>query len=81
MGVEAVGHQLELAVRGDEGDGAIILEPREANALVEFDVLHFDGFPPRGAAGGLEHGFVVEAEAELGHAGEVALHFHSAENL
>lgn len=26
VGVEAVGHELELAIWGDEGDGAVVLE-------------------------------------------------------
>jgi hypothetical protein len=48
---------------------------------VELHVLHLDGFASRGAAGGFEHGFVVEAEAEFGHPGEVALHFYGAEDF
>ena len=47
---EAVGHEFEFAVGGDEGDGAVVFEAGEADALVEFDVFHFDGF----SAGGFE---------------------------
>jgi len=48
---------------------------------MELYVLHLDGLASCGAAGRLEHGFVVEAKAELGHAGEVALHLDGAEDL
>ena len=81
LGVEAVGHELELAVGRDEGDCAVVLEARQAHALVELDVLHLDGFTARAAAGRLEHDLVVEAEAQLGHTTEVALHLDGAENL
>eukprot|EP00964_Phaeocystis_antarctica_P161881 scaffold135140_cov65-Phaeocystis_antarctica.AAC.1 len=37
---EAIAHQLELAVGRDERDGAVILEAREADALMELDILH-----------------------------------------
>lgn len=33
-------HQVKGAVWGDEGDGAVGLEPGQAHALVELDVLH-----------------------------------------
>lgn len=39
MGVEAVGHELKLAVRRDEGDGAVILKAGQPHALVELHVL------------------------------------------
>ena len=41
MRVEAVGHELELAVGRDEGDGAVIVKAREPHALVEFHILQF----------------------------------------
>lgn len=41
--VETVGHELELAVRRDEGDGAVVLEAREPHALVELHVLQLHG--------------------------------------
>lgn len=40
--VETVGHELELAVRRDEGDGAVVLK-REPHALVELHVLQLHG--------------------------------------
>lgn len=43
--VEAVGHELGLSVRGDEGDGAVALEARETHALMELDVLHDHRLP------------------------------------
>ncbi|KFY90763.1 hypothetical protein V498_05845 [Pseudogymnoascus sp. VKM F-4517 (FW-2822)] len=79
--VEPVRHELELAVGRDEGDGAVVLEAREPHALVELDVFHLDGLAACGAPGRLEHHLVVEPEAQLGHAGEVALHLDGAENL
>ena len=41
--VEAVGHELELAVGRDEGDGAVVLKAREPHALVELHVLRLHG--------------------------------------
>lgn len=41
MRVEAVRHELKLSIRWDEGDGAVILKPRQAHALVKFDILKF----------------------------------------
>lgn len=81
LGVEAVGHELELAVRGDEGYRAVILEAGESDALVELDVLHLDGLAAGAAARRLEHDLVVEAEPQLGHAAEVALHLDGAQDL
>ena len=43
VGVEAVGHELELAVGWDEGDGAVILKARQPHALVELHVLQLHG--------------------------------------
>lgn len=48
---------------------------------MEFHVFHLDCLAAGGAAGGLEHDFVVEAEAQLGHTGEVAFHLDCAEDL
>ena len=44
VGVEAVGHQLKLPVGGDEGDGAVVLEARQTDTLVELHVLQLHGF-------------------------------------
>lgn len=38
-GVEAVGHELGLSVRGDEGDGAVVLEAGQTDTLMELDIL------------------------------------------
>ena len=43
VGVEAVGHELELAVGWDEGDGAVIIKARQPHALVELHVLQLHG--------------------------------------
>ena len=76
--VEPVAHQLELAVRRDEADGAVVLEARQPHALVELDVLHLDRLAPRRASRRLEHGLVVEPEPQLRHARQVALHLDGA---
>lgn len=41
---QSIAHQLKFAVRRDEGDCTIILESRETNTLMEFDVFHLNGF-------------------------------------
>ena len=41
--VQAVGHELELTIRRNEGDRAVVLETSQAHALVKVDVLHLDG--------------------------------------
>lgn len=48
---------------------------------MELYVLHLDGLTARGPARRLEHDLVVEAEAELGHAAQIALHLDGAEDL
>ena len=37
VGVEAVGHQLELSVRRDEGDRAVVLEPGQSEDSEVFE--------------------------------------------
>ena len=81
LGVEAVRHELELAVGRDEGDCAVVFEARQPHALVELDVLHLNGLAARGPARRLEHDLVVEPQPQLGHAAEVALHLDGAEDL
>jgi len=39
LSVQSVGHQLKLSIWWDEWDGAVVLEPRETHALVEFHIL------------------------------------------
>lgn len=48
---------------------------------MKLDVLHLDGLAARGPARRLEHDLVVEAQAQLGHAAQVAFHLDGAENL
>eukprot|EP00053_Salpingoeca_punica_P017751 m.171606 g.171606 ORF g.171606 m.171606 type:complete len:404 (-) comp17279_c0_seq1:208-1419(-) len=82
LGAEAVGHELKLAVGRDEGDGAVLLEARQAHALVELDVLELNGLALAGvAARRLEHELVVEAETQLRHAGEVHAHLDNSHHL
>ena len=80
-GAEAITHEFEFTVGRDERYSAIVFETGETDALVEFDVFHFDGFSAGGAACGFEHDFVVESETEFGHSGEVAFHFDGAEDF
>lgn len=40
--VDAVGGQFELPVGGNERNGSVVFEFRQANALVELDVFDFD---------------------------------------
>lgn len=44
MSVQSVRHKLELPVRRNEGDGAVILKAGQTNALVKLDVLQFHRF-------------------------------------
>lgn len=59
--VQAVTHELELAVGRDERYRAVILKAREPNALVEFHILHLDGLATRCPTRCLEHDLVVQA--------------------
>ena len=40
--VEAVGHELELAIGRNEGDGAVVVKARQTNTLMELDVFQLD---------------------------------------
>ena len=42
VGVEAVGHQLELSVRRDEGDRAVVLEPGQSEDSEVFESKHLE---------------------------------------
>ena len=87
VGVETVGHEVELSVGRDEADGAVVLEAGQPHTLMELDVLHLDGLVATAAPGlvgparGLENEFVVEPELELGHAGEKGPHLDGAVDL
>ena len=48
---------------------------------MEFYVLHFHSLTTCSTACCLEHDLVVQAQAQLWHAGQVALHFDSAQDL
>lgn len=80
-GRETVGHELELAVRRDEGNCTVVLEAREAHALMELDVFHLDRLPPRGPPCALKHHLVVQTKTQLGHSGEVALHLDGPQDF
>jgi hypothetical protein len=49
--------------------------------MVELHVLHLDRLASCSTTRGLEHGFVVQAQSQLGHTTQVALHLDSAQNL
>ena len=42
VGVEAVGHQLELSVGWDEGDRAVVLEPGQSEDSKVFESKHLE---------------------------------------
>jgi hypothetical protein len=80
--IQAVGHQLKLAIGGDEGDGTVVLESGQTNALMEFDVFKLHCLHARGgSASGFKHELVVEAKLELRHAREEGLHLDTADDL
>lgn len=89
LSIQAVAHQLKFTVRRNERDCAVVLEARETHALVELDVFHFDRLSTRRCVSSqirtsthaLKHHLVIEAQTQLGHAGEVALHLDSAHNF
>lgn len=39
MSVEAIGHELELSVGRDKGDGAVVFKAGQTDALVELHIL------------------------------------------
>lgn len=88
--VEAVGHELEVAVGRHKADRVVGVEARETDALVEVDVLHLDRLAHRRRAAAAGAGvvaravdlhLVVEAETQLGHAAQLAAHLDGAEDL
>lgn len=79
--VQPVAHELELAIRRNETNGTVVLEPRQSHALVELDVLHLDSLPPRGASRRLEHGLVVQSQPQFGHPAQITLHLDGAQDL
>lgn len=79
--VQPVAHELELAVGRDEGDQSLVLEAAEAHALVELDVVELHGLVLAGPALRLIVGLVVEAELEVGHAGELAVSVDHTDDL
>lgn len=48
---------------------------------MELDILHFHCLASGCSASRLKHDFVVEAQSQLWHAGQIAFHFDSTENL
>lgn len=89
LSIQAVAHQLEFTVWGNERDRAVVFEARETHTLVKLDVFHFDRLTTRRcvnsqirtATHALKHHLVVEAQTQLGHAREVTLHLDSAYNF
>eukprot|EP00968_Pinguiococcus_pyrenoidosus_P002251 scaffold122_cov236-Pinguiococcus_pyrenoidosus.AAC.2 len=82
---DAVAHQLELAIRRDEGDGAIRVKLSEAHAAVEGAVVDLHDL--RAAAAGVGPGIavhgelVVERKLALRHAAELRLHHDLARHV
>ena len=44
MSVEAIGHELKLSIRRDEGDRAVVLKARQADTLVELHIFQLYWF-------------------------------------
>jgi len=74
---DAVRSQLELPVRGDEGDSAVPVEIAEFDALVELEILQVDLVA---LARGLGE-FVVESKLALGHAAQLAVELELADDF
>ena len=83
---DTVLHQLELAIRGDEGNGTILVETAQTHATVEGAVIDFDaGALAATTALGLllvgDEQLVVQTETALGHTGQVGLHHDLSNDL
>lgn len=79
--VETIGHEFKIAIRRDETDDAVGLEPIESNALMKLDIIEFDGTDFGRATQILEEDFIVETEFEFGHSSEETAHFHTSEDF
>ena len=44
LGAEAVRHELEVTIRWDKGNGAVVVKTRQSHTLVKFHILQFHGF-------------------------------------
>ena len=42
MSVQSVGHEFELSVRWNEGNGSVVFETRKSDALMELHVLQLN---------------------------------------
>jgi hypothetical protein len=42
MTCQSIGHQFEVAIGRNERDRAVVLEARQSNALMKFDILQID---------------------------------------
>ena len=78
---QAVGHQVERPVRGDEGHRAVGVEAGEAYALVELHVLQLHRLALASLALGLHHHLVVQPQLALRHAAQEAPHLQRASHL
>mmetsp|Transcript_27274 Transcript_27274/g.42442 ORF Transcript_27274/g.42442 Transcript_27274/m.42442 type:complete len:269 (-) Transcript_27274:93-899(-) len=75
LSVQTVGHQLELTIGGNKGDGAVIFKAGEPNTLVEVDMLHFDGLPSAVVScPTVELDSIVQPKTKLRHTAQLALH-------
>merc|ERR1719201_2116441 len=78
---DSVGHEVKCSVRGNEGDGSVVLEPGEPDALVELHVLQVNALALAALALALQQDPVVQSELALGHPGEVGPHLEGAHDL
>lgn len=79
--VDAIPHQLELSIGGDEGDGPIGIELAQPDAPMEGAVVDLHPRLPHVAALLLNDELVVETKLALRHARELGIHLHLSRDL
>ncbi len=79
--VETVAHELELSVGGNESDQALVLEPAQPDALMEFDIVELHRLVLGGAALRLVVSLIVEAQFQVRHARELAIRIDHSDDL
>ena len=57
--VEAVRHELELAIWRNEGDGSVVVEARQTNTLMELDVFQLDRLALAACSSKCTHSFFI----------------------
>ena len=81
MSVKTVSHQIELTIRRNERNVALLLELVQSNALVELDVLHLNKFASCSPILHLEEDFVIETKLELRHTAQITPHMDTPKDF